>query len=201
MAGQSVSSKWIKFFFRGLLTTPLTFLIVTTKEFSLIVVLVSLTALLHFLFELFLSKDAVKAAKSLPALFVPLLISLALLLGCNVASQFYINEDPSVDEVASVYLYENNYYNKEFSYFCEKTLTDEESISSAISALENSYSRGKESYSWGQYSDYEVEFTLKNGKKIYRHIYFTDNELMPFRLESSQSSLQLADFEIAPKIN
>ncbi len=195
MAGQSVSSKRVKFFFRALLTTPLTFLIITTNEFSLIVVLVSLTVLLHFLFELFLSKDAVKAAKSLPTLFVPLLISLALLLGCNVASQFYINEDPIVDEVASVYLYENNYYNKEFSYFCEKTLTNEESISSAISALESSYSRGKESYSWGTYSDYEVEFTLKNGKKICRHIYFTDNELMPFRLEASQSSLQLTEFE------
>ncbi len=196
MAGQSVSSKWVKFFFRALLTIPLTFLIVTTTEPSLIVVLLSLTILLHFLYELFLSKDALKAAKSLPTLFVPLLISLALLLGVNVTSQYYINEDPSIDEVESVYLYTNEYYNKEFTFFCEKTLTGKESIAVTVSALENSYSRGEDYYGWGQYSDYEVEFTLKSGKKIYRKVYFLDKELIPLKLEASQESLQIRNSEV-----
>ncbi len=180
LAGAKIISKKLQFLFRSLSITPiLFFLFADFNDFDSAAIWFVFALLVHFLFDLILSRSVKTSVSNLPLFFLTLGISIVFLISANVISKVYISNNPKVNEIESIMFTEakSTAYNRVDYYgWYERrnVLTDnEDAIKAAVNALDDT-SLGDYR---ARYSD-QIMFRLKNGKTVKRNIRFTEEEYL-----------------------
>ncbi len=115
MAGQSAQSRSLQHLYRTAITLPVVFftalyLIMGDPEIELVLILVVVTLMVYYLYEIITTKQLKNCLSA--SVFLPVLLICGLLYGggVTVAATVAENYSPDVDELESVSLYTDNIY-------------------------------------------------------------------------------------------
>ncbi len=186
-AGKNIGIKKVQLIFRTAITLPLiwtSMIYFITKSDEIIAsVLLGLSLLLHFLFELILSKSAKKAVVGMVAFLIPLLISIGLFASSYGIAEGFRATSPKTDEINYITVEELRYRDRDNSVFViDLCLNSETAKTTFLNALKG---KSEKSISNSEFdSKLTVKFTLKNGKEQYREVYFSEDNMKSLRNEA-----------------
>ncbi|MBE6649537.1 MAG: hypothetical protein E7614_08495 [Ruminococcaceae bacterium] len=192
LAGQSKGSKKVHAFFRTLVVLPMLYVasvgIFINPAETYIWVMLGLSLLFHFLFELIMSKNAKKAFTGMVTFIIPLIVSAGLVGYTLGVAEFFRETNPEVDEISYITIENRNGYHEGDIYiFMEKEYvtcfdfqfsseTAKETVTKALEATSKGTDGTALSYSYPDNSAI-VKFSLKDGKEISRIVYFSNDEM------------------------
>ena len=190
MAGKSAPNNFLQHIYRIAFTTPFTLLFATVLLFDIYnvssvsvgiyVVLIAITVIVYYLYELITTKSLKKAFKA-----TPYLAALAVIAGVYIGAlcglrAIVLSTTPDADEIYSVVIVDKS--NRSISYeqyACKNVeIKDPEVIEYVSNALKQSVKTVEEniysvSYSYSYKYDYKtVRIKLKSGRTITRNIKF-----------------------------
>jgi ABC-2 type transport system permease protein len=192
LAEKRIAYKGAHVFFSILVCTPLLFLAyLYFQTFSIhrfdgsIIILISLSFLIHFLFELIISKSLKKAFKALPRFLITLLVTSGIIASAFAVGNIYVLSNPTADEIQSIYLtshkesidvFDYGYYDYTTTYPSEQYFnlptTSPDAFKAVVEDLKTSINRNRGlKYTKHRYT---VNMTLKNGKKVSRSVMFSE---------------------------
>lgn len=204
LAGNTESKGALHRFFRVLVTLPIItatiYASLSDETFSITLIMIAL--LVHFLFELTLTKNAKKAAKSLPMFFLSFAISFVIIVGGFSFAKVYEITNPTADEIESVTIIDG--YHQDYKNLDRFSSTPLYSQQSKEIAAEHLYYANR-SVSFNHFSEYyphtdvKVKFTMKNGSEKYRIIHFARHSTEDTDFEEFMS--EIPDFIPIEKYN
>ncbi len=179
LAGQGTGSKGIQLAFKTAVCLPLLFVAISnlvngSDEASAFILLI-LSLLAYFLFELILSKNVKKATFGMVTFVIPLALSAVLLFSCVGIAECFRITSPKIDNIDFVTVTENVYLNKEYIECINVPMSSETVKEIFVIALENSSNQNTVPKEYE--SAVTVTFNLKNGDKKYKHVYFTKDDM------------------------
>jgi len=186
-AGKNIGIKKVQLIFRTAITLPLIWTsmiyFITKSDEIISSVLLGLSLLLHFLFELILSKSAKKAVVGMVAFLIPLLISIGLFASSYGIAEGFRATSPTTDEINYITVEELRYCDRDNSVFViDLCLNSETAKTTFLNALKG---KSEKSISNSEFdSKLTVKFTLKNGKEQYREVYFSEDDMKSLRNEA-----------------
>lgn len=191
-ANKSALNRKLQHVFRCAFTLPLAlvtaYLIVLGEDLSFIVVLLILTLMAYFLYELITTKNLRSTLRSAPMLLVPFLCCALIIGGCFLTRASVLESAYKPEDIKSVRTYN---YSSLFDLFMRESesyeslatseirITDREAAKLVSEALEMTIrdAKGWESYRWEESLHSEhVEITLNSGRRIGRNLLFKDSE-------------------------
>ncbi len=171
IAGRAYTSKKTQIIFRTLVSLPLLIIAIynvieeSFLDISSIIVL-SISVLIYFMFELILTKSALKALKSLPLILISLAASLTFVGSIYLTSHIFKLTNPTADEISSFSIIESDSLHHENLFECYNIPVNSEKAKEIVSSqLENSSFFGKAL----------IKFQMKDGSEKYRNVFFEKN--------------------------
>lgn len=190
-ANKSALNRKLQHVFRCAFTLPLAlmtaFLIYAGEDLSFIVVMLILTVMAYFLYELITTKNLRYTLRSAPMLLVPFLCCALIIGGCFLTRASVLESAYEPDDIASVRTYN---YSSLFDLFmrpsdsyeslatAEIRISDPEAAKLVSEALKMTIrdATGEEPFRWEEDLYFEnVEITLKSGRRVGRNLYFKEN--------------------------
>ncbi len=185
LAGAPIAYKKIHAFFRLLVTLPLVFLttsLIYSDAEEISVFIIGFAIIIHFLFELIVSKKPKAALKSTPWFMLTVGVSVVLFFSAKGVSTAYVITNPTSERISSIsfspyttdnffeYIDYNDY--RSIKKYYNLSTNDQEAINAVVEDLDKSISREK-GLNESKYR-FKVSFTLKNGKKVFRTVRLTE---------------------------
>lgn len=190
-ANKSALNRKLQHVFRCAFTLPLAlitaYLIYTGEDLSFIVVMMVVTLMAYFLYELITTKNLRSTLRSTPMLLVPFLCCALIIGGCFLTRASVLESAYEPDDIASVRTYN---YSSLFDLFMRGSdsyeslatagirIPDREAAKVVSEALKMTIRdiKGEESIRWDEnvYSSY-VEITLNSGRRVGRQLFFKEN--------------------------
>ena len=191
-ANKSALNRKLQHVFRCAFTLPLALMtawcIVIGEDLSFTVVLLVLTVMAYFLYELITTKSLRYTLRSAPLLLVPFLCCALILGGCFLTRASVLESDYGPEDIAAVRTYT---YSNLFDMFMRGSesyeslatenvrIPDREAAKIVSEALERTIldAKGEERIRWEENMHTEhIEITLKSGRRVGRRIVFQETE-------------------------
>lgn len=179
-ATKSAPNELFQHIYRTAFTTAMAimipFAIILDGINEIVILLLMLVLVVHVLYELLTTKKIKKMVKSLPLIFIPLVLATAFGLSVLGAKAYVYSVRPEADDVKSV-SFSNYSFVTYGEYLMEdKEITDKDVIRMALQGLYNKLDERERPHDGGWTRDFTATYTLKSGRKISRYVWLTDTE-------------------------
>ena len=179
-ATKSAPNELFQHIYRTAFTTAMAimipFAIILDGINEIVILLLMLVLVVHVLYELLTTKKIKKMVKSLPLIFIPLVLATAFGLSVLGAKAYVYSVRPEADDVKSV-SFSNYSFVTYGEYLMEdKEITDKDVIRMALQGLYNKLDERERPNDSGWTQDFTATYTLKSGRKISRYVWLTDTE-------------------------
>ncbi len=181
MAGNPAPGKKTQALFRILFALPMALLLITmialdADDASFLLIILVITALCYFLYELVTTKRAANMAKAIPGFFLLLGISIVFVIVAYFSPRAYVRlEDMSPAKLEAVTVPKRLLTSEAYGGYQETVVVEDPAI---IAILSEAYSRTVENGQFAQEPSnrYEVTFEKKGGRELPRKILLTQQE-------------------------
>ncbi len=141
-------------------------------------ILIIISALVYFIFELILSKNILKAFKALPFFALPILLSAGIVASAYGIAEGYKKANPELDEIESFELVKLDDYSWPRDEYYNIPIKEEWAKKIVFDGLKKACNSDEGIY----YTDTNVKFNLKDGSTKYRKVRIDYNYSMESRL-------------------
>lgn len=186
-AEKNAPNRFLQHVYRCCLALPFTLLwaymvlldISYADDFTFILVLLAISAIVYFVYEAITTRSMKKIIRSIPLFFVMLGLSLVIAFTSSAIGKTLMHKVPNSRNVESINIseYHGNWADSQEYYkniLSDITFSNEQLTDSMIDALQSSIDDAENSNLNGFM--YTVTFNLKNGSKMEREVFLSDQQ-------------------------